>query len=61
MQKIFDFRDTKDSKDFEKEGISLAVCKDIIEMHKGKINVLSTDTGNSIIIKLPVKVNEQES
>ena len=61
LQKIFDFKDTEDSEDFEKEGISLAVCRDIIEMHKGKINVLSTDTGNSIIIKLPVKGNEPES
>ena len=53
LQKIFDFKDTEDSEDFEKEGISLAVCREI--------NVLATDTGNSIIIKLPVKGNEPES
>lgn len=61
LQKIFDFSDTKNYEDYEKEGISLAVCRDIIEMHKGNINVLSKDTGNSIIIKLPIKGNEPES
>jgi two-component system NtrC family sensor kinase len=61
LQKIFDFSDTKNYEDYEKEGISLAVCRDIIEMHKGNINVLSKDAGNSIIIKLPIKGNEPES
>ncbi len=38
----------------EKTVISFTVCKDIIEMHKGKININSNENGNSITIKLPV-------
>ena len=39
----------------ERIGISLAVCKNIIEMHKGKFVIeYSTDSGTSINIKLPV-------
>jgi two-component system NtrC family sensor kinase len=61
LQKIFNSLNTNNSEDFEEKGINLTVCRDIIEMHKGKIAVLSKDTGNSIIIKLPVKGNGPES
>ena len=39
----------------ERIGISLAVCKNIIEMHNGKFAIESnTDSGTSVFIKLPV-------
>jgi len=45
----------------EKKGISLTVCKDIIEMHKGKLTVSSTGSGNSINIILPSGDNGPEN
>jgi two-component system NtrC family sensor kinase len=61
LQQIDNTEDKRGSDDYEEARINLTVCKDIIEMHKGKINILSKDTGNSIIIELPVMSNEQES
>jgi two-component system, NtrC family, sensor kinase len=61
LQKIFSSEYTNNAEDFEEAGINLTVCRDIIVMHKGRINVSSKDTGNSINIKLPVKGNEPES
>lgn len=52
VQKIFTPDNTFSEGNFEKTEISLTVCKDIIEMHKGKI-IINSD-GNSIMIKLPV-------
>ncbi len=37
-----------------KEGISIAVCRNIIEMHKGRLDIDSAGAGNSITIQLPV-------
>jgi signal transduction histidine kinase len=54
LKKVFDQNQSYDLKDFEKTGISLAVCKDIIEMHRGKINLISTLNGNDVTISLPV-------
>ncbi len=61
VQKIFNPEYTVQLESFshsdqlwEKTAISLTVCKDIIEMHKGKININSNENGNSIFIKLPV-------
>jgi two-component system NtrC family sensor kinase len=36
-----------------KEGISFSVCKNIVEIHRGTIDVNSTDSGNTVTIKLP--------
>ena len=41
-------------KNFEKTGISLVVCKDIIKMHRGEIVIEPADSGNTIKITLPV-------
>ncbi len=61
VQKIFNPEFTPPPANFsyndqlwEKTAISLTVCKDIIEMHKGRININSNENGNSIFIKLPV-------
>ena len=54
LQKIFNPVNFSDLENFEKTGISLAVCKDIIEMHKGTLNVKSTGSGTLVTIKLPV-------
>ena len=43
-----------DIRNFEKTGISLVVCKDIIGMHQGRLNINSTETGTSITIAFPV-------
>jgi two-component system NtrC family sensor kinase len=54
LKKVFDQNQSYDLKDFEKTGISLAVCKDIIEMHRGRINIVSALNGNDVTILLPV-------
>jgi len=54
LQKILDPTNNSNLEDFEKIGISLTVCKDIIEMHKGKIIINSSGIGTSVIIKLPL-------
>lgn len=41
-------------KNFEKTGISLIVCKEIIRMHRGKLKIDSTDSGNAIEIVFTV-------
>ncbi len=41
-------------RNFEKTGISLIVCKEIIRMHRGNLNIKTTDSGNIITITLPV-------
>lgn len=41
-------------RNFEKTGISLVVCKEIIRMHRGDLNIQTTDSGNTIKITLPV-------
>ena len=54
LQNILDPTDNSNLENFEKIGISLTVCKDIIEMHKGKIIINSSAIGTSVIIKLPL-------
>ncbi len=54
LKKVFEQNQSYDLKDFEKTGISLAVCKDIIEMHRGRINIVSALNGNDVTISLPV-------
>ena len=54
VQKVFNPEYSYSLESFEKVGISLAVCKDIIEMHKGKMFVNSNEKGASVTIKLPV-------
>ncbi len=39
----------------EKEGISFAVCRNIIGMHRGKLDIISEGIGISVIIELPVE------
>lgn len=41
-------------KNLEKTGISLIVCKEIIRMHRGKLKIDSTDSGNTIEIVFTV-------
>ena len=60
LKKIFLSDKALNLDNFEKSELSLAVCKNIIEMHKGRINFSSTDVGNSIKIILPITENEQK-
>ena len=53
LQYIFEPPGDMGSDKFSKIRISLAVCKDIIEMHKGKINIDFIETGTSVLIMLP--------
>ena len=39
---------------YEKTGISLIVCKEIIRMHRGSLEIKSADSGNTISIIFPV-------
>ncbi len=41
-------------KNFERTDISLAVCKDIVQMHRGKLEIEAAESGNTIRITLPV-------
>ena len=41
-------------KNFEKTGISLIVCKEIIRMHRGYMEIQSADSGTTISIIFPV-------
>ena len=43
-----------DLSESEKEGISIAVCRNIIQMHKGKLEINSEGISISITIELPV-------
>ena len=54
VQKVFRPLNSYNQDNFEKTEISLTVCKDIIEMHKGEIIVNPNGNGNSIVIRLPV-------
>ena len=46
--------------DYEGTGIGLALCKQIVEKHKGYINALSTiNEGATFIVSLPIAQNEQ--
>ncbi len=54
IQKVFNPVNAYNEENFAKTEISLTVCKDIIEMHKGEIIVNPNGNGNSIIIRLPV-------
>jgi two-component system NtrC family sensor kinase len=54
LQQIFNPPDSFVIQNFEKTGISLTVCKDIVEMHRGKILVNSKPgTGTTVTILLP--------
>lgn|GEM_PF-3412262 len=55
IQRLSDSNNTSGLGSTERTGISLAVCKNIIEMHKGKFTIESKiDSGTTINIKLPV-------
>lgn len=55
LQKLSDPNNTSGFGSTERTGISLAVCKNIIEMHKGSFSIESKpDSGTSVLIKLPV-------
>lgn len=54
VQKVFSPLNSYSHGNFAETEISLTVCKDIIEMHKGEIIVNPNGNGNSIIIRLPV-------
>ena len=55
LQKLSDPNYTSGLGSTERTGISLAVCKNIIEMHKGSFSIESNaDSGTHIHIKLPV-------
>lgn len=54
LKKIFNPYHSPALENFEKLAISLTVCKDIIEMHKGKLQINTSAAGNSITINLPV-------
>jgi two-component system, NtrC family, sensor kinase len=54
LHNVFESSQTSDIKNFEMTGISLTVCKDIIQMHRGSIKISTEGPGTSAIITLPV-------
>lgn len=54
VQKVFSPANFPGSENFAKTEISLTVCKDIVEMHQGKIIINPEGDDNSIIIRLPI-------
>ena len=55
IQKLSDTNNSSGLGNVERTGISLAVCKNIIEMHKGSFSIESKpDSGTFIVIKLPI-------
>ena len=54
LQKIFNPVNIPELENFEKTGISLVVCKDIIEMHNGTLKINNTGSGTVVSIALPV-------
>ncbi len=56
MQYIFDpFYRASTTKKFEGYGIGLPLTKNILKMHQGKINILTADTGGTIVeVHLPI-------
>ena len=54
LENVFNPVKGNNLKNFEKTAISLSVCRDIIQMHGGKIDINSTGSGTSITVKLPV-------
>ena len=53
VKKVFEPAPAPGASSYKKTEISLTVCKDIIEMHKGKIFINTTATGTSVKIILP--------
>ena len=55
-EKIFEvFQRLQQNDVYEGTGIGLALCKKIVESHKGTISAESTGNGSTFIIILPVK------
>jgi two-component system NtrC family sensor kinase len=52
LQKIFNPVNSSDLENFEKTELSLAVCKEIIEMNKGILSITSNESGTSVTIIL---------
>lgn len=40
-------------------GLGLSICKQIIELHHGKIEVDSSELGTTFVITLPIKIEDQ--
>ncbi len=59
LKKIFDrFYIVKNANKFESNGIGLALCKDLVEIHKGSISVKSEiNVGSSFFVNIPVSKN----
>ena len=53
LKSIFEPSNDIDVREYRKIKVSLSVCKDIVEMHKGKININLVETGTAVIIELP--------
>ena len=53
LQSMFEPSTDIETGEYRKTKISLGVCKDIVEIHKGKININLIETGTLIIITLP--------
>lgn len=53
LQHVFEPYNDIEVGEYKKIKISLGVCKNIIEMHKGEINIRLIETGTSVIIRLP--------
>jgi signal transduction histidine kinase len=63
MEQIFTlFKRLNDSSEYEGTGIGLAICKKIVEQHKGFINAKSSlNKGSTFIISLPLQINNQDT
>ena len=46
--------ETSNLKNFEKTGISLVVCQDIIRMHRGNLKIDTSESGTTMLITLPL-------
>ena len=53
LQRTFDTVNISSLGSLDRTGISLAVCKDIIEMHKGTLKINNTASGKVITVILP--------
>ncbi len=53
LQRTFDTANISSLGNLDRTGISLAVCKDIIEMHKGTLKINNTASGKVITVILP--------
>ena len=53
LQHAFEPSNNVEVEEYKNIKISLGVCKNIVEMHKGEIDIRLIETGTLVIIRLP--------